>query len=98
MATSMQEEPSLSLRLYVDKEKNTLVVAETSSDFVDTLFSFLTLPLGTIIRLVSPDFGCINNLYQSVKNSDSQVSWLEVSKNVTDEYQLFSQDAKFVAA
>ena len=95
----MQEDPSLSLRLFVDKEKNNkVVVAEASSEFVDILLSFLTLPLGTIIRLVSPDIGCINNLYQSVKNSGSQVSWLEVlnvniSKNVTDEYQLFSQDA-----
>ena len=73
MAASMQDH-SFTLKLFVDKEKNNkVVVAEASSEFVDILLSFLTLPLGTIIRLVSPDIGCINNLYQSVQNCDTQV-------------------------
>ncbi|KAK4270434.1 hypothetical protein QN277_023470 [Acacia crassicarpa] len=79
---SMQD-PSFPLRLFVDKERNKVVVAEASGDFLDTLLSFLTLPLGTIIRLVSNnnrpyesvEVGCINNLYQTVQNFNREVFW-----------------------
>ncbi|XP_028783527.1 uncharacterized protein LOC114739711 [Neltuma alba] len=78
---SMQD-PSSPLRLLVDRERNRVVVAEASGDFVNALLSFLTLPLGTIIRLLSNkqkqqpiEVGCINNLYQSVQNFDTQVFW-----------------------
>uniref|UniRef100_A0A1D1YFD5 Putative membrane protein MJ1061 n=1 Tax=Anthurium amnicola TaxID=1678845 RepID=A0A1D1YFD5_9ARAE len=42
---------------------------EAGKDFVDILFSFLTIPLGGIIRLLDEDcsLGCIYNLYQSVE-------------------------------
>ncbi|KAF7825587.1 DUF674 family protein [Senna tora] len=67
----------ISLRLMVDKERNRLLFAEAEKEFVDVLLSFLTLPLGTIARLVSKDsnlklirFGCISSLYQSVGNMD----------------------------
>ncbi|VVA96957.1 unnamed protein product [Arabis nemorensis] len=63
----------LSLRLLIDEEKNKVVLTETGKDFVEVLFSFLTLPMGTIVRLLekhrkSPQVvvGCFNNLYQSV--------------------------------
>nr|KYP77121.1 hypothetical protein KK1_021392 [Cajanus cajan] len=57
-------------------------MAEASGDFVDVLFSFLTLPLGTIILHESEDkfphnqsvmIGCIKNLYQSVKDLSTDV-------------------------
>ncbi|KAI9116037.1 hypothetical protein K1719_012967 [Acacia pycnantha] len=70
-ATSKQ----ISLRVTVDKEKNTVLYAEAGKDFVDVLLSFLTLPLGTIARLVDKDsnmkplrLGCISSLYQSLAN------------------------------
>ncbi|KAF7845418.1 uncharacterized protein G2W53_002323 [Senna tora] len=68
------------MRLYVDKERNRVVVGEASADFVDILFSFLTLPLGTIIRLFSNQLhiGCINNLYRSLQELDTQVFWNEL--------------------
>ena len=77
----------------VDMEKTWVVAAEASGDFIDTLFGFLTLPLGTLIRLVSnkqkhdqpAEVGCmtcINNLYQSVENSDSEVFWNKICKQM----------------
>ncbi|XP_028783532.1 uncharacterized protein LOC114739621 [Neltuma alba] len=76
----VQAPSSSRLRLFVDKKKNKVVVAEASADFIDALLSFLTLPLGTIIRLLSnkqtrrssAEVGCINNLYQSVQNFDTE--------------------------
>ncbi|KAF7827747.1 uncharacterized protein G2W53_018911 [Senna tora] len=48
----------------------------SNTDLVDTLFSFLSLPLGTIIRLMGKQdlkdlliLGSINNLYHIVENS-----------------------------
>ncbi|KAL1330906.1 hypothetical protein HN51_048150 [Arachis hypogaea] len=85
-----KEHQTFTLRLLVDREKNRVVVAEATRDFVDTLFSFLTIPLGTIIRLVSennhhdqqPELGCINNLYRSVENSSDEVFWNPICKQM----------------
>lgn len=85
-----KQEPKLSLTLLVDKERNCVVVAEASGDLIDILFSFLTLPLGTIIRLVSKkqghdeadEIGCINNLYQSLENSGDEVFWNHICKRM----------------
>ena len=45
------QEITAPLRYWVDNERKRVVMAEASGHFVDVLFSFLTLPLGTIIRL-----------------------------------------------
>ncbi|KAL2347192.1 hypothetical protein Fmac_001192 [Flemingia macrophylla] len=64
----------VSLKLVVNKEMNKVLFAEAGNDFVDILFSFLTLPLGTITRLLEKKsnigplkFGCLNSLYHSVE-------------------------------
>lgn len=46
------EEAIISIKLMVHKAKNKVIFAEADSDFVDILFSFMTLPLGTIIRIL----------------------------------------------
>ncbi|KAI9080108.1 hypothetical protein K1719_037924 [Acacia pycnantha] len=75
--------PSLSpLRLFVDKERNKVVMGEASGDFIDALLSFLTLPLGTIIRLRLAEVGCINNLYRSVQNLNTEVFWSGICKKM----------------
>ncbi|KAI9085390.1 hypothetical protein K1719_032646 [Acacia pycnantha] len=79
---SVQCPSSLPLRLFVDKERNKVVVGEASGDFIDALLSFLTLPLGTIIRLRSAEVGCINNLYRSVQNLNTQVFWNGICKKI----------------
>ncbi|CAH2061370.1 unnamed protein product [Thlaspi arvense] len=70
MAKSCGEHSKFSLRLVVDEEKKKVVLAEACSDFVDVLFSLLTLPMGTIVRLLEKhrksEIGCLSNLYKSV--------------------------------
>ncbi|MCH85602.1 DUF674 family protein, partial [Trifolium medium] len=62
------------LKLLVNKETNKVLFAEAGKDFVDILFSFLTLPLGTIARLLPKEsnmesgIGSLNSIYQSVEN------------------------------
>ena len=64
----------ISLKLAIDKEKNQVIFAESDKDFVDILFSFLTLPMGTIIRLANKKsgVGCMDDLYKSVEALDEQ--------------------------
>lgn len=64
---------SISLKLLVDTRNNQVVFAESNKDFVDVLFSFMTIPIGTIIKLIGEQsFGCMGNLYASVKNLDEE--------------------------
>ncbi|PON62779.1 hypothetical protein TorRG33x02_277950 [Trema orientale] len=65
------------LKVLVDKKKNKVVFAECDHDFVDVLFSFLTMPIGTIMRVASiksltVGIGCMSNLYKSIENIDVQ--------------------------
>ncbi|XWS67182.1 hypothetical protein CRYUN_Cryun05aG0265600 [Craigia yunnanensis] len=67
--------PTISIKLLIDQERNNVILAEAGGDFVDTLFSFLFFPLGTITRLFVKQqslqpavIGCLNNLYNSVEN------------------------------
>ncbi|CAN6559465.1 unnamed protein product [Malus baccata var. baccata] len=66
----------ISLKALVDKERNNVIFIE-SDDFIDILFSFLTIPMGTIVRntrkhSVPMEIGCMSNLYASVENIDVQ--------------------------
>lgn len=71
-----EKKPILKLKLLVDKKQNRVVLAEAGKEFVDVLFSFLTLPMGTIVRLLekyqhdqksqAATIGCFNNLYKTV--------------------------------
>ncbi|KAJ9550994.1 hypothetical protein OSB04_015039 [Centaurea solstitialis] len=51
MATTTSKEVKISLKVMVHKEKNKVIFAEADSSFVDTLFSIMTLPMATIVRL-----------------------------------------------
>ncbi|KAI5391973.1 uncharacterized protein LOC127105903 [Lathyrus oleraceus] len=90
MASEQPQEDTrtISLKVLVEKQRNKVVLVEATKDFVDTLFSFLSLPLGTIIRLLSNNdqqqssvsesssfLGNINNLYRSVQNLNSEDVW-----------------------
>ena len=59
---------TVSVKLFIDKEKKRVLFAESDKDFVDILFSFLTLPLGAIARLFKKQsqMGCLDELYKSV--------------------------------
>ncbi|XP_050916104.1 uncharacterized protein LOC127131214 [Lathyrus oleraceus] len=77
------------LTVLVDKERNRVVYAESGNDFVDVLLSFLTLPLGTIARLVAVEsnieaveFGSLSKLYQSVSELDEKCLWNQTCKQM----------------
>ncbi|RWR96790.1 hypothetical protein CKAN_02619200 [Cinnamomum micranthum f. kanehirae] len=67
----------ISLKLLIHKEKNQVLYAESRNDFVDVLFSFLTMPIGTVIRLVGKQskIGCMSTIFESVEDLD--VEYLE---------------------
>ncbi|MED6194446.1 hypothetical protein PIB30_028605 [Stylosanthes scabra] len=78
MAATQTEEEVL-LRFVVNQEKTQVLYAEAGKDFVDALFSLLTLPLGTIVRLFKEDsvaksieIGCLHSLYNSVVKLDEK--------------------------
>ncbi|CAO2036329.1 unnamed protein product [Urochloa humidicola] len=64
------EEPTIEVKLFVDKEKKKVLFAESDKEFVDVLFSFLTMPLGTIVRLLGKQsqMGCLDEVYKSVED------------------------------
>ena len=73
---------TVSLKLLVDTEKNRVVFAESEKDFVDILFSFLTLPMGTIIRVLDKrsSVECMDKLYESVDNLNCKYLETEACK------------------
>src|ERR1044072_1550094 len=92
-AQEAAEEPkTIPIKILFDKKTNKIVAVEANKDFVDTLFSFLSLPLATIIRLLTPPDGeqlsespfssSINNLYESVQNLTPKKFWNPVGKKM----------------
>ena len=65
----------MSLTLLVDKERNRVIYAESGKDFVETLLSFLTLPLGTVIKLSGKqsNMGSLTMLYQSLEDLELEL-------------------------
>nr|XP_027188643.1 uncharacterized protein LOC113785797 [Cicer arietinum] len=89
MADTTKTEYQVTLKLLVNKKTNKVLFAESGKEFVDILCSFLTLPLGTIARLLQKDtnmgsdtIGCLNSLYQSVQNFDEKCLMTETTKKL----------------
>nr|GME05871.1 uncharacterized protein LOC109182300 [Ipomoea batatas] len=83
-----KQEPKVSLKLLIDEKTNRLVGAEAHKDLVDILFSFLTLPMATVIRVTkSVTIGCMNNLYHSIQNigAENDLQIRPASPNVLDQ-------------
>ncbi|GJW79419.1 hypothetical protein Tco_0143394 [Tanacetum coccineum] len=73
MADTTPKVPKISLKVMVHKAKNRAIYAVADSSFVDILFSFMTLPLGTIVKILGKctdqkvqALGSLKNLYQSL--------------------------------
>ncbi|KAK2641827.1 hypothetical protein Ddye_023590 [Dipteronia dyeriana] len=62
---------STSINLVISKSKNIVYYAEANEDFVDLLFSFVTVPLGYLVKETSgvTSKGCINHLYNSAEEA-----------------------------
>ncbi|CAL2263098.1 unnamed protein product [Prunus armeniaca] len=77
----------ISLKALVDKGSNTIIFVESDNDFIDVLLSFLTIPMGTIVRRarkhsVPLEIGCMSNLYPSVANIDVRHFQTEACKEM----------------
>ncbi|KAL0390570.1 UNVERIFIED_CONTAM: hypothetical protein Scaly_0414100 [Sesamum calycinum] len=61
---------SVSLKLLVDTQANTVLFAEVGNDFVDFLFHIMLLPVATVISLLKEQLmvGSLSNLYRSIEN------------------------------
>ncbi|KAF6163985.1 hypothetical protein GIB67_028689 [Kingdonia uniflora] len=61
----------MTLKLMVSKSRNEVLYAEAGADFVDFIFRILTLPLGSVIKILggNTNMGCIDNLYKSTGNN-----------------------------
>ncbi|KAJ8450505.1 hypothetical protein Cgig2_002190 [Carnegiea gigantea] len=78
-----------SLQLLVDTSSNKVLYAEANKDFVDFLFSMLSLPIATIINLLKTTanhgddemVGCIGNLYKSIEALDSNYMQPNITKD-----------------
>ncbi|PON77709.1 hypothetical protein PanWU01x14_024650 [Parasponia andersonii] len=63
---------------------NQVLFAESDKDFVDVLLSFLTLPMGKIIRLADKKsgIGSMDELYKSVEALHRKCFWTKACKNM----------------
>ncbi|KAJ6818800.1 uncharacterized protein M6B38_131645 [Iris pallida] len=80
----MASAKKITVKLLVDKKRSRVVYAEADKDFVDILFSFLTLPLSTIVKVLNKQstLGCMDNLYESVEKLDIQYLQTEACKTM----------------
>ncbi|XP_074586857.1 uncharacterized protein LOC141842742 [Curcuma longa] len=62
----------LSLKLLIDTAAQKVLFAEAGKEVVDFLFSLLSLPVGSAVKLLSKDRleGSIGNLYKSIQELD----------------------------
>ncbi|KAK6157293.1 hypothetical protein DH2020_011541 [Rehmannia glutinosa] len=86
---SQAEDVKFSLKVVINKQKSKVLFAEADSDFTDVLLSFLTLPLGTIVRTLekhygdkAPVIGSLTTLYNGLSNLDNALFWAKCSKQM----------------
>ncbi|XP_072980477.1 uncharacterized protein [Typha angustifolia] len=75
---------SLTLKLLIDYSSERVLFAEADKDVVDFLFSLLSIPLGSVVKLLSGEsmsmVGCISNVRESVKKLGK--TYLQPNKDV----------------
>ncbi|KAI3457332.1 hypothetical protein Pfo_013995 [Paulownia fortunei] len=83
------KDAKFSVKVLINKQKNKVLFAEADSDFADVLLSFLTLPLGKIVKVLekhngdqAPVLGSITSLYNGLANLDSVHFWTEGGKQM----------------
>ncbi|KAK2432748.1 hypothetical protein QL285_018104 [Trifolium repens] len=57
------------IKVVQSKSQKKIIFAEVNGEFVNFIFSFLTMPLGSIVKLLGANSfaGCVSNLYKSVE-------------------------------
>lgn len=75
----------LSLKLLIDNNFNKVVFAEAGKEFVDFLFGYLQVPIGSIIGLLSKHdlvgLGSLSRVYESIENLDPSFLQSKASKD-----------------
>lgn len=84
MASQPEALKPIELKLSIDKIRNQVLFAESNKDFVDVLLSFLTLPMGTIVRLADKKsgIGSMDELYKSAEGFDEEYFWTKAGKTM----------------
>ncbi|KAJ0705023.1 hypothetical protein HanPI659440_Chr14g0569001 [Helianthus annuus] len=69
-SSSSSTPTKVSLKLLIDVKSKKVLFAEASKEFVDFLFHILSLPIGTVIKLLRKNsmVGSLGNLYDSIEN------------------------------
>ncbi|KAL8031338.1 hypothetical protein ABFX02_13G017700 [Erythranthe guttata] len=80
------------LKVMINKQKTKVLFAEIDSDFADVLISFLTMPLGTVIRVLRNHYGedeetrvnigSLTTLYDGLSNLDIDHFETEAAKKL----------------
>lgn len=85
------KEVELSLKVFMNEEKTKVLFAEANNDFADVLLSFLTLPLGKIVKILekhygdkAPTLGSLTSLYNGLAKPDMVNLWELEGKKVLD--------------
>ncbi|XP_057792648.1 uncharacterized protein LOC131009376 isoform X1 [Salvia miltiorrhiza] len=78
---------TFSLKVMINKERTKVLFADSDSHFADILLSFLSLPLGRIVKVLekhygdeAPSIGSLSSLYRSLVNLDSSYFWTDGAK------------------
>lgn len=74
----------VTMKIMVDRVGDRVVFAEAGCEFVDALLSFLTLPVGTVVRLADKQtgLGSIDRLYEAVDSLDGRYMQSEACKEM----------------
>ncbi|XP_057777892.1 uncharacterized protein LOC130996613 [Salvia miltiorrhiza] len=98
---------TFSLKVMINKERTKVLFADSDSHFADILLSFLSLPLGRIVKVLekhygdeAPTIGSLSSLYRSLVNLDSAYFWtdgakqtlLDPTSSLEDEYRRLKLD------
>ncbi|XP_059458470.1 uncharacterized protein LOC132188077 [Corylus avellana] len=92
MATS-----KLSVKLFIDKKGRRVLFAEADKEFVDFLFTILTLPVGAVTRLLKEGggmVGCLPSLHRSIENMSDTYIHPNKDKRFLLEPKVFMPGAK----
>ncbi|CAJ2631050.1 unnamed protein product [Trifolium pratense] len=84
MASSSSSNSKLTMKLLIDTKNEKVLFAEASKAVVDFLFHILSLPLATVVKLISKNgmVGSIENVYQSFQDLNETYMHPQQSKDL----------------
>lgn len=105
--SDVSEDFKFTLKVMINKEKTKVLFAESDSHFVDVLLSFMTLPLGRVIKVLNnhygekaPSIGSLSHLYRTLEHfdnaqfvtQDAKEFLLNPRSSFEDEYKMLKLD------